>query len=50
MTMASRPAVGDKAPDLELEGTGEKTYRLSDYAGRPIEPGHSGVPRTNLPF
>jgi thioredoxin-dependent peroxiredoxin len=26
--------VGDKAPDFELPGTGEKTYRLSDYRGR----------------
>ena len=26
--------VGDRAPDFELPGTGEKTYRLSDYRGR----------------
>ena len=26
--------VGDKAPDFELPGTGDKTYRLSDYRGR----------------
>lgn len=28
--------VGDKAPDFELPGTGEKTYRLSDYRGRSV--------------
>lgn len=26
--------VGDEAPDFALPGTGEKTYRLSDYRGR----------------
>jgi thioredoxin-dependent peroxiredoxin len=26
--------VGDRAPDFALPGTGEKTYRLSDYRGR----------------
>jgi thioredoxin-dependent peroxiredoxin len=26
--------VGDRAPDFELPGTGDKTYRLSDYRGR----------------
>jgi peroxiredoxin Q/BCP len=28
--------VGDQAPDFELPGTGEKTYRLSDYRGRNV--------------
>jgi peroxiredoxin Q/BCP len=28
--------VGDRAPDFELPGTGEKTYRLSDYRGRNV--------------
>lgn len=26
--------VGDAAPEFELPGTGEKTYRLADYSGR----------------
>jgi len=26
--------VGDRAPDFELPGTGERTYRLADYAGQ----------------
>ncbi len=26
--------VGDPAPEFELPGTGEKTYRLADYRGR----------------
>src|SRR5215213_9330816 len=26
--------VGDEAPEFELAGTGERTYRLTDYRGR----------------
>jgi thioredoxin-dependent peroxiredoxin len=28
-----KPAIGDRAPDFELEGTGSRTYRLADYGG-----------------
>jgi thioredoxin-dependent peroxiredoxin len=28
-----RPKVGDQAPEFALPGTGEQTYRLSDYRG-----------------
>jgi peroxiredoxin Q/BCP len=28
--------VGDQAPDFELPGTGERTYRLSDYRGAKV--------------
>jgi peroxiredoxin Q/BCP len=27
---------GDAAPDFELPGTGDRTYRLSDYRGRKV--------------
>jgi thioredoxin-dependent peroxiredoxin len=30
----TRIGVGDPAPDFELPGTGGRTYRLADYAGR----------------
>ena len=28
--------VGDRAPDFELPGTGDRTYRLADYRGRKV--------------
>ncbi len=28
----AKPKVGDKAPDFELEGTGSRPYRLTDFA------------------
>ena len=30
----TRIEVGDPAPNFELQGTGERTYRLSDFEGR----------------
>jgi thioredoxin-dependent peroxiredoxin len=30
----TRVEVGDRAPDFELAGTGERTYRLTDFRGR----------------
>jgi peroxiredoxin len=29
-------AVGDRAPEFTLPGTGGRSYSLSDYAGRPV--------------
>jgi peroxiredoxin len=31
-----RVGVGDLAPDFKLEGTGDRTYSLSDYEGQPV--------------
>ena len=28
--------VGERAPDFELPGTGDRTYRLADYRGRKV--------------
>ncbi|NNE12307.1 MAG: peroxiredoxin [Ilumatobacter sp.] len=28
--------VGDRAPDFSLPGTGDRTYSLSDFAGKPL--------------
>jgi thioredoxin-dependent peroxiredoxin len=28
--------VGDPAPDFQLPGTGDRTYSLADFAGRPL--------------
>lgn len=32
----AQPKVGDRAPDFERPGTGDRTYRLSDYRGRKV--------------
>jgi peroxiredoxin Q/BCP len=34
--MTMTVAVGDKAPDFTLAGTGDRSYSLSDYAGHPV--------------
>lgn len=31
-----RVGVGDLAPDFSLDGTGDRSYSLSDYAGQPV--------------
>lgn len=31
-----RVGVGDLAPDFSLEGTGDRSYALSDYRGQPV--------------
>ena len=31
-----RVGVGDRAPDFQLEGTGDRTYTLSDFQGQPV--------------
>lgn len=32
----TQPAIGKKTPDLELQITGEKQVKLSDYLGKPL--------------
>jgi peroxiredoxin len=34
--LGRRPGRGDPAPEFELEGTGGRSYRLSDYRGEPV--------------
>ena len=34
--VADMPAVGTTAPDFELPGTGDRTYRLRDFRGQPV--------------
>jgi peroxiredoxin Q/BCP len=34
--MAGKVGVGDRAPEFDLPGTGDKRYKLSDYKGQPV--------------
>ena len=33
---AKAPGVGDRAPDFTLPGTGDRTWSLSEFTGRPV--------------
>lgn len=33
---AKAPGVGDRAPEFTLPGTGDRTWSLSEFAGRPV--------------
>ena len=33
---ANAPGVGDRAPDFTLPGTGDRTWSLSEFTGRPV--------------
>ncbi len=34
--MSGKVTVGDRAPEFNLSGTGDKTYSLADYKGQPV--------------